>query len=200
MWVTSIVAYEKNKKHSNYYSIDLFCYANIKNMMFYFIAETYVENKINTIATWKSIFNDYEYSLVDLSSLGNRAWPYARIHCQDFGGVLAYEGFNNSVSYNLICDNIKNPDEKNIAFGAYYNTPGGDIINLAGDIITLDNYHHGEPSGTPTDYCIRICMSGSTSWCDNQCQRLHDYAICQRPKGNYVVLSQDSTLLKQTKQ
>ena len=74
-----------------------------------------------------------------------------------------------------------------IAFGAYYNTPGGDLIDLSGNTINWDNYRAGSPSASTYEYCIRICNDTNGTWCDNRCDRPYSFAICQRAKGKSVV-------------
>ena len=109
--------------------------------------------------------------------------------CQDFGGILAYEGFNNQTAYNLIYSGAIDPhwSSGSINFGAFFPTPRGDLYDLSGKIISWDNFASGEPNNADGN-CVRICVgSHGRKWCDNSCNKNVKRAICQKPKGKFLL-------------
>lgn len=104
----------------------------------------------------------------------------AKLKCIDQGGVLAYEGFNNPVTYQSLYDKYISSFSYSGYFFAFYRN-GDKYANVKGEELSWWNFGPTEPTNKTGELCIRICTSEG-KWCDTTCYDAVQGAVCQRTR------------------
>ena len=138
---------------------------------------------------WQSTFNNLDYCVIAIN--GNE--ELARLKCIEQGGVLAYEGINDQVTYQSLYNDLISTSSHSAYWLGFYRN-GQKFFNVKGEELSWLNFKSSEPSSI-NEKCFRICtLTGQ--WCDTTCSRTVAAAVCQRTRGNFKLLLRDRKYAK----